>query len=150
MLLSQVIRDRFYYTSLYYPQIIHIPTVKIIAAIIHCSVSFHVVLHWACHHCVCGWNNKKCKSTMCSELNGERTVTDVVCSRGRSYEVTFCALRLVPSRQCLSVQPAIGIEQKKRQCKLRCGVNWQRALKQKGVKQIGVSAFFPGVRTARA
>jgi hypothetical protein len=48
------------------------------------------------------------------------------------------------------VQPAIGVEQKKRWCKLRCVVNWQRALKQKGVKQIGVPAFFLGVKTARA
>jgi hypothetical protein len=75
-------------------------------------------------------------------------VTVVVCRRGRSHPVTFCALRLVPFWQCPSVQPSIGVEQKKRRCKLRCGVNWQRALKQKGVKQIGVPAFFSGVNTA--
>ena len=35
---------------------------------------------------------KKCKSTMCSELNGEGTVTDVVFSRGYSH--TFPSLCL--------------------------------------------------------
>jgi hypothetical protein len=44
----------------------------------------------------------------------------------------------------------MALNRKRENADLRCGVNWQKALKQKGVKQISVPVFFPEVKTARA
>jgi hypothetical protein len=44
----------------------------------------------------------------------------------------------------------MALNRKRESAHLRYGANWQRALNQKGVKQIGVPTFFPGIKTAGA
>jgi hypothetical protein len=65
----------------------------------------------------------------------------------RSLPVVFCTASFVHARQRPSAQPAKGIKLEVRGCKLRNGVNWQGALKQKCIKQMGVCMNEDGCRT---
>jgi hypothetical protein len=67
------------------------------------------------------------------EQNGERAVTDAVCSEGTASE--FCSVPWVSDTLCsilMRSQPK-GVKLKMRRRELRNGVNWEGALKQTGV-----------------
>ena len=79
----------------------------------------------------------KCKYAW-SELNHKRTVTKVVCSKRATFQ--FCSGLwdlYFPSRFQVHSHPK-GTEKKTAEHKLRSSVNWQGALKQKGIKEMGI------------
>lgn len=128
--------------SLYYPQIIHITLVKIIAACISCHVIFCSADGFFIVAFV-GRTKALNKSKPCglncyhwSELNYERTVTNSVYSEYSASQ--FCSVLLLSyklSSVLVHSQPK-GMKQKMRRHKQRSSVTWQGASKQKGVKPV--------------